>query len=50
MADATLGVNWRFQPTCNLRAQLFSSRNNSNISIYDYTRHEVSSTIRCEFM
>jgi hypothetical protein len=50
LADASLGVNWRFQPQCNMRAQIFSSRNNSNIAIYDYTRHEVSSTIRCEFM
>ncbi len=50
MTDVTLGVNWRFQTSCNLRAQWFGSRNNSNIAIYDYTRHEVSSTIRCEFL
>jgi tetratricopeptide (TPR) repeat protein len=50
LADMTLGVNWRFQTGCNLRAQWFGSRNDSNISIYDYTRHEVSSTIRCEFL
>ena len=49
LADVTLGFNWRFQTGCNLRAQWFGSRNNSNISIYDYSRHEVSSTIRCEF-
>jgi len=50
LADLTMGANWRFQPSCNMRAQWFASRNNSNISIYDYTRHEVSSTIRCEFL
>ena len=50
LADLSLGVNWRFQPSCNMRAQWFASRNNSNISIYDFTRHEVSSTIRCEFL
>ncbi len=50
LGDLTLGTNWRFQDRCNLRVQLASSRSNSNIDIYDYTRHEVSSTIRCEFM
>ena len=50
LADLSLGLNWRFQPSCNMRAQWFASRNNSNISIYDFTRHEVSSTIRCEFL
>ena len=49
LADATLGVTWRFQPTCSMRAQWFASRNDSNIAIYDFTRHEVSSTIRCDF-
>ncbi len=50
LADMTLGVNWRFQPSCNLRGQWFGSRNASNIAIYEYTRHEISSTIRCEFL
>ncbi|MCY7387427.1 MAG: tetratricopeptide repeat protein [Burkholderiales bacterium] len=49
LADATLGVNWRFQQKCSMRAQWFASRNDSNIAIYDFTRHEVSSTIRCDF-
>ncbi len=49
LADATLGVTWRFQPKCSMRAQWFASRNDSNIAIYDFTRHEVSSTIRCDF-
>jgi outer membrane protein len=50
LADVTLGVNWRFQDRCNMRAQWVGARADSNIAIYDYTRHEVSSTIRCEFM
>ena len=49
LADVTLGVNWRFQPKCTLRAQWFGSRNDSNIAIYDYVRNEVSSNIRCDF-
>jgi len=50
LADITLGVNWRFQPACALRAQWFGSRNDSNVAIYYYTRNEVSSNIRCDFM
>lgn len=50
LTDLTLGVNWRFQSKCSMRAQWFASRNDSNIAIYDYTRHEVSSTIRCDFL
>ncbi len=49
LVDITLGVNWRFQPKCAMRAQWFGSRNDSNIAIYDYTRNEVSSNIRCDF-
>ena len=48
LADAGLGFNWRFQSKCSLRVQWLGSRNDSNIAIYDYTRHEVSSNIRCE--
>ena len=50
LEDITLGVNWRFQPKCTLRVQWFGSRNDSNIAIYYYTRNEVSSNIRCDFM
>ena len=50
LGDITLGVTWRFQPKCAMRAQWFASRNDSNIAIYDFTRHEVSSTIRCDFL
>lgn len=48
LADFSLGANWRFTPKCNLHAQWQASRNSSNIAIYDYSRHEVSSAIRCE--
>jgi outer membrane protein len=49
MADLSFGVNWKFQQRCTMRAQWLYSRNDSNIAIYDYTRSEVSSTIRCDF-
>ncbi len=49
LTDLTLGVNWRFQQRCAMRAQWFASRNSSNVAIYDYTRNEVSSNIRCDF-
>ncbi len=48
--DLTLGLNWRFQPSCNLRAQWMYSRNTSNIAIYEYARNEISSNIRCDFL
>lgn len=49
MADLSLGFNWKFQPSCTLRAQWLYSRNDSNIAIYDYTRSEISSAVRCDF-
>jgi tetratricopeptide (TPR) repeat protein len=49
LADLALGVTWKFQPRCTLRAQWFAAKNDSNIAIYDYTRNEVSSNIRCDF-
>jgi outer membrane protein len=50
LVDATFGVNWRFQDRCSMRAQWLASHNNSNIAIYEFTRHEISSNIRCEFL
>ncbi len=47
-SDATLGLSWRFREKCALRLQYGYSRNDSNIDIYDFERHEVSSTIRCD--
>jgi len=49
LADFSLGANWKFQPKCTLRAQWLYSRNDSNIAIYDFSRNEISSTIRCDF-
>lgn len=48
MADVSLGVSWKFQPRCTLRVQWLFSRNDSNIAIYDYSRSEASSAIRCD--
>jgi outer membrane protein len=46
--EATLGASWQFRERCALRLQYAYSHNSSNIDIYDFNRHEVSSTIRCE--
>jgi tetratricopeptide (TPR) repeat protein len=49
LADITLGVTWKFQSKCAMRAQWAGSRNDSNIAIYEFKRQEVSSTIRCDY-
>jgi hypothetical protein len=46
--EAALGVSWQFRDRCALRLQYAFSHNSSNIDIYDFSRHEVSSTIRCD--
>jgi hypothetical protein len=46
--DASIGLGWQFRESCALRLQYVFSKNSSNIAIYDYDRHEISSTIRCE--
>lgn len=48
LAEATLGVLWRFRPLCQMRTQVALSRNDSNIEIYDYNRGELSTAVRCE--
>lgn len=49
LSDVTLGLTWKFQPKCAMRAQWAGSRNASNIAIYEFKRNELSSTIRCEY-
>jgi hypothetical protein len=46
--EASIGLGWQFRESCALRLQYIFSKNSSNIDIYDYDRHEISSTIRCE--
>jgi outer membrane protein len=46
--EVALGAAWQFRQKCALRLQYVYSRNASNIDIYDFDRHEISSTIRCE--
>jgi tetratricopeptide (TPR) repeat protein len=48
--DIALGVGWGFRDRCALRVQYIYSRNTSNIDIYDFNRHEVSSNIRCDMI
>lgn len=43
-----LGVNWQFRKSCAVRTQYVYTKNNSNISIYDFDRNEVSTAVRCE--
>lgn len=47
-SEATVGLQWEFRERCALRVQYAFSANRSNIDIYDFNRHEVSSTIRCD--
>jgi hypothetical protein len=46
--EASLGLAWSFRERCGLRLQYAFSHNSSNIDIYDFDRHEVSSNIRCD--
>ena len=46
--EAAFGLAWQFREGCALRLQYAFSRNGSNIDIYDFDRHEISSTIRCD--
>ena len=43
-----IGVNWQFRKACAVRTQYVYTKNNSNISIYDFDRNEVSTAVRCE--
>ncbi len=46
--EALIGATWQFRESCALRLQYAYSRNHSNIDIYDFDRHEVSTAIRCD--
>ena len=46
--EASAGLFWSFSKTCGLRVMYAYTRNSSNIDIYDFDRHEVSSTVRCD--
>ena len=47
-AEAAFGVSWQFRDSCALRMQYAFSHNSSNIDIYDFSRHEISSMVRCD--
>ncbi len=47
-AEAAFGVSWQFRERCSLRTQYAFSHNSSNIDIYDFSRHEISSAVRCD--
>jgi tetratricopeptide (TPR) repeat protein len=46
--EVSAGVLWNFREKCALRLLWAFTRNDSNIDIYDFNRHEISSSIRCE--
>ncbi|HEY4998334.1 MAG TPA: porin family protein [Usitatibacter sp.] len=48
--EASLGLAWQFRDKCALRLQYAYSHNSSNIDIYDFSRTEISSTIRCDMI
>jgi outer membrane protein len=46
--ELSFGAQWLFRDACQLRLQYAYSLNRSNIDIFDFKRHEISSMIRCE--
>ena len=46
--EASFGLSWQFRDRCGLRVQYAYSHNSSNIDIYDFNRHEISSMVRCD--
>jgi tetratricopeptide (TPR) repeat protein len=46
--ELSFGAQWQFREACQLRLQYAYSLNRSNIDIFDFRRHEISSMIRCE--
>lgn len=47
--DLGLGASWRFAPLWSLRPQLLWTRVDSNMSIYDTSRYDVSLSLRRDF-
>ncbi len=47
--DLTIGYMWHPAPNWSLRPQLVHSRNNSNVPIYEYTRTDISLSVRRDF-
>ena len=46
--EVSLGVQWQFRERCALRTQYQFSFNRSNIDVYDFDRHEITSNVRCD--
>ena len=46
--EVAFGTAWQFRDRCALRVQYAFTANSSNIDIYDFNRHEVSSMVRCD--
>jgi hypothetical protein len=46
--EVSVGTAWQFRERCAIRVQYAFTTNASNIDIYDFNRHEVSSMVRCD--
>ena len=46
--EATLGLAWQFREHCSVRTQWAYTRNESTINIFDFSRHEISTGVRCD--
>lgn len=47
--DAAVGLSWRVKDSWSVRPQVSYSKNDSNISIYEYKRTDASVTVRWDF-
>jgi len=47
--DVSIGYTWRPAPGWSLRPQWVHSRNNSSVPIYEYTRNDLSLSVRRDF-
>lgn len=47
--DLNIGYTWHPTPNWSLRPQLVHSRNDSNVPIYEYTRTDISFSVRRDF-
>ncbi len=49
MLDLSVGLHYRFTPVLSIRPQLRYTRNDSNISVYDFERSQFQIALRYEF-
>ena len=47
--DLALAANWKVGPDWSIRPAISATRNDSNLEIYDYRRHDIALTVRRDF-